>query len=139
MSQLKRTLRTTDGLAMVVGIMVGAGIFRTPGPVAAQLGRPLLTFFAWALGGAIALVGSMIFAELATRLPHAGGKYVYAREAFGRRAAFVVGWVEVLIYSAAIAAIGTVAGEYLGRLIGTGAGVGPWLTALWLVVFTGIN
>src|SRR5213593_2847973 len=118
MPQLQRTLKTADGLAMVVGIVVGAGIFRTPGLVAAQLGRPVLTFVAWVLGGALALVGTLIFAELATRLPQAGGKYVYAREAFGRRAAFVVGWVEALgMYCVAIAAIGVVSGEYLARLL----------------------
>ena len=103
---------------MVIGIMVGSGIFRTPGAVAAQLGRPGLTLFAWVVGGAIAFAGALIFAELATRYPRAGGKYVYARVAFGPRAGFVVGWVEgVAIYTAAIAAIGVVCGEYLGRLI----------------------
>ena len=68
------------------------GDFRTPGLVASSLGRPALTFVAWALGGAVGLLGALIFAELATRHPHAGGKYVYARESFGRRAGFVVGW-----------------------------------------------
>src|SRR5690349_5972550 len=117
--RLARTLRTGDGLAVVVGIMVGSGIFRTPGSVAALLGRPGLTFVAWALGGAVGFLGALIFAELSTRHPHAGGKYVYAREAFGRRAAFVIGWVEALgIYCAAIAAIGVVSGEYLARLCG---------------------
>src|SRR5258708_15967262 len=97
--------------------MVGSGIFRPPGNVAAVRGRPGLTFVAWALGGAVGFLGALIFAELSTRYPHAGGKYVYAREAFGRRAAFVIGWVEALgIYCAAIAAIGVVSGEYLARL-----------------------
>src|SRR5574341_481206 len=140
MAQLTRTLKTTDGLAMVVGIMVGSGIFRTPGLVAGQLGRPILTFVAWVLGGALALLGALVFAELATRFPQAGGKYVYAREAFGRRAAFVVGWVEALgIYAAAIAAIGTVAGEYLGRLVGGPAALTPLLAAGWVALFTAIN
>src|SRR5204862_143290 len=97
MTDLKRSLRLVDGLAMVVG---------TPGLVAAQLGRPWLTFVAWIAGGALALVGALCFAELATRHPAAGGKYVYVREAFGPRAGFVVGWVEGLaIYPAAIAGI----------------------------------
>src|SRR5207249_448987 len=108
------------GLAMVVGIMVGTGIFRTPGLVAQRLGRPALTFVAWAAGGAIAFLGALIFAELATRHPNAGGKYVYAREAFGKRAGFVVGWIEGLVYAVATAAIGVVAGEYAGRLVGVG-------------------
>jgi len=140
MTRLKRTLRTADGLAMMVGIIVGSGIFRTPGIVARQLGRPILTFVAWVLGGALAFLGTLVFAELAARLPQAGGKYVYAREAFGRRAAFVVGWVEALgMYAAAIAAIGTVGGKYLGRLLGAPAGSTPWLAAGWVALFTWIN
>ncbi|HEU5260623.1 MAG TPA: amino acid permease [Gemmatimonadales bacterium] len=130
----------TDGLAMVVGIMVGSGIFRTPGLVAAQLGRPWLTFVAWVLGGVVAFLGALCFAELATRHPKAGGKYVYVREAFGRRAGFVVGWVEGLaIYPVAIAAIAVVAGEYAGRLAGLGAGGTRWMGVGLAALFTGIN
>ena len=54
---LRKTLRWGDGLALVVGIMIGAGIFRTPGIVAGSIGRPALTFLAWALGGAVGLLG----------------------------------------------------------------------------------
>ena len=138
--ELKRSLRLWDGLAMVVGIMVGAGIFRTPGIVAAQLGRPWLTFVAWIAGGALAFLGALLFAELATRLPRAGGKYVYARAAFGPRAAFVVGWVEALgIYAAAIAAIGVAAGEFLVRLTGWPAAAAPWAGVGFVALFTVIN
>src|SRR2546421_9970669 len=119
MTDLKRSLKLVDGLAMVVGIMVGSGIFRTPGLVAAQLGRPWLTFIAWVAGGALALLGALCFAELSTRHPAAGGKYVYVREAFGPRAGFVVGWGEALAtYPVAIAAIAVVAGQDARRLPG---------------------
>jgi basic amino acid/polyamine antiporter, APA family len=124
---------------MVVGIIIGTGIFRTPGLVAAQLGKPVLTFVAWVLGGALAFLGALTFAELATRHPKAGGKYVYAREAFGPRAGFVVGWVEgLVIYTVAIAAIGVVCGEYLGRLLGV-SGDTRWLAVLILAAVTGVN
>src|SRR6266566_8244070 len=140
MTDLKRSLRLVDGLAMVVGIMVGSGIFRTPGLVAAQLGRPWLTFVAWVLGGALAFLGALCFAELATRHPRAGGKYVYVREAFGSRAGFVVGWVEALgMYTAAIAAIGVAAAEFLVRLTGSGTAAIPWLGAGLVALFTGVN
>src|SRR5207253_1348592 len=140
MTDLKRSLRLVDGLAMVVGIMVGSGIFRTPGLVAAQLGRPWLTFVAWIAGGALALLGALCCAELATRHPAAGGKYVYVREAFGPRAGFVVGWVEGLaIYPAAIAGIAVVAGEYTGRLAGLDAGHTRWVGAGLAALFTAIN
>src|SRR5262249_52566040 len=117
-TELRRSLRLRDGLAVVVGIMVGSGIFRTPGVVAGQLGRPWLTFVAWALGGLVAFGGALIFAELGTRHPRAGGKYVYIREAFGPRAGFVAGVVEVGIYCVAIAALAVVVGEYASRLAG---------------------
>src|SRR5256712_10461795 len=140
MAQLRRSLGLVDGLAMVVGIMVGSGIFRTPGLVAAYLGRPALTFVAWILGGVVALLGALCFAELSTRHPAAGGKYVYVREAFGPRAGFVVGWGEALAtYPVAIAAIAVVAGEHAARSVGLAprgarsAGVG--LAA----PFTGVN
>jgi len=128
-----------DGLAVVVGIMVGSGIFRTPGTVAALLGRPWLTFVAWTLGGAVGFLGALIFAELSTRYPQAGGKYVYAREAFGRRVAFAIGWIEALgTYCAAIAAIGVVCGEYLARLCGW-PGNGARLGAGLVLAFMGMN
>src|SRR6266516_2711381 len=140
MTDLKRSLKLFDGLAMVVGIMVGSGIFRTPGLVAAQLGRPWLTFVAWVLGGALAFLGALCFAELATRHPRAGGKYVYVREAFGPRAGFVVGWVEsVGMYSAAIAAIGVAAAEFLVRLTGWDRASLPWLGAGLVTLFTAVN
>jgi APA family basic amino acid/polyamine antiporter len=140
MTELRRSLRVFDGLAMVVGIMVGSGIFRTPGLVARGLGRPWLTFIAWILGGALAFLGALCFAELATRHPRAGGKYVYVREAFGPRTGFVVGVVESLgIYTAAIAAIGVAAGEFLVRLAGLPAALVPWLGVGIVALFTGVN
>jgi basic amino acid/polyamine antiporter, APA family len=139
MVELQKRLRTYDGLAVVVGIMLGSGIFRTPGLVAAQLGRPGLTFVAWILGGGVGLLGALLFAELSTRHPRAGGKYVYAREAFGLRVAFVIGWIEALIYFCAIAAIGVVSGEYLARLLGASPDNARLLGALLVGAFTGLN
>src|SRR5256884_7089304 len=85
MTDLKRSLRLTDGLAMVVGMTVGAGIFRTPGIVAARLGRPGLTFVVWGVGAALAFLGALCFAELTTRQPRAAGKYVFVHQALGPR------------------------------------------------------
>jgi amino acid transporter len=139
-TRLARRLQMVDGLAVVVGIMVGSGIFRTPGTVAALLGRPWLTFVAWTLGGAVGFLGALVFAELSTRYPQAGGKYVYAREAFGRRSAFVIGWIEALgTYCAAIAAIGVVCGEYLARLCGWPPDGAQLLGTALVLAFTGMN
>ena len=125
---------------MVVGIMLGSGIFRTPGLVAHQLGRPWLTFIAWILGGVLAFLGALCFAELATRHPKAGGKYVYARAAFGPRIGFVVGWCEgFAMYPAAIAALGVVTGEFLGRLLGWSPGASRWLGVGAVALLVAIN
>lgn len=138
--ELRRTLRLQDGLAIVIGISVGTGIFRTPGEVVAALGRPWLTFVVWLLGGAVALLGALIFAELGTRHPRAGGKYVYAREAFGPRAGFVVGVVEALgIYAVAIAAIGVVVGEYAAQLAGWSPRTARIAGVSAVALFTAIN
>src|SRR3989441_9364465 len=99
-----------------------------------------LTFVAWVLGGVIALLGALCFSELATRHPRAGGKYVYAREAFGRRAAFVVGWIEsVGVNGAAIAAIGVAAAEFLARLLSWPASRTPVLGAGLVALFTAVH
>ncbi len=137
--RLRRSLRLLDGLAMVVGITVGSGIFRTPGLIAGRLGRPWLTFLAWILGGVVSLIGAFIFAELSTRHPRAGGKYVYAGEAFGPRAAFAIGWLEVGIYCVAIAAIAVVCGEYLARLAGASEALTRLLGACFVLLLVGVN
>lgn len=138
-TRLGRSFHLFDGLAMVVGITVGSGIFRTPGLVAARLGRPSLTFVAWALGGMVSLLGALIFAELSTRHPRAGGKYVYAGEAFGPRVAFAIGWLEAGIYCVAIAAIGVVCGEYLTRLLGASESITRALGACTVLLLVGVN
>src|SRR4029453_12518090 len=102
--------------------------------VAGRLGRPSLTFIAWILGGVVSLIGAFIFSELSTRHPRAGGKYVYAGEAFGPRAAFAIWWLEVGIYSVAIAAIGVVCGEYLARLAGASDAVRRVFGACFVVM-----
>jgi amino acid transporter len=138
--ELKRSLRFFDGLAMAIGIMIGSGIFRTPGLVARELGRPWLTFVAWILGGVLAFLGALCFAELATRYPKAGGKYVYARAAFGPRIGFAIGWCEgFVVYPAAIAALGVVTGEFLGRLLGWPTGVSKWIGVSAVAVLVAIN
>jgi amino acid transporter len=81
----------------------------------------------------------MIFAELGTRHPRAGGKYVYVREAIGPRAGFVIGVVEVGIYAVAIAALAVVAGEYTGQLVGWSPATNRIVGAAAVILFTAIN
>src|ERR1700683_64092 len=108
---LQRILGLGFGLAMVFGTMVGVGILRLPGTVAAALGDRTLIMIAWGLGGLYALLGAVAVAELAAMIPEAGGFRVYARRAFGEGVGFAVGWVDWLtsVASLAYVAVTTVA------------------------------
>ena len=122
MSEMKRVLRVRDGLSIAVGIIIGAGILRTPGLIAEYLGNGWLILAVWVLGGVVAGLSALVLAEMAAALPRAGGKYVYAREAFGPVAGFVAGWSELLVSRAFSGAIKAVAiAEYLIILTGSGS------------------
>src|ERR1700688_298551 len=82
---------------LVMGGIVGAGIFINPYVVALRVHTPFLILGAWLAGGGIAMLGAFIWAELATRLPHAGGQYLYLREAYHPAVAFLYGWVLLLV------------------------------------------
>lgn len=121
-ADLKRILRVRDGLAVTVGIIVGAGILRTPGLIAGYLGDAWLILAMWLLGGVVAALSTVVLAEMASALPQAGGKYVYAREAYGPVAGFVAGWSELLVtrgFSGAAKAV--VIAEYVVILTGQGS------------------
>ena len=122
MSEMKRVLRIRDGLAITVGIVIGAGILRTPGLIAEYLANGWLILSVWVLGGVVAALSTLVLAEMAAALPKAGGKYVYAREAFGPVAGFVAGWSELLVSRAFSGAIKAVAiAEYIIILVGSGS------------------
>ncbi len=105
------------GLAGAVGGSIGAGILRTPGLVAAQLGSPALILAAWLVGGLYALLGAVCVAELGASLPRAGGWYVYAQRAFGPWAGFSVGWTDWLGHVVGLAWVAITVGEYVEALL----------------------
>jgi amino acid transporter len=114
--KLPRTLGLWSSVALVIGITIGSGIFRSPASVARLVPSPLLMIGLWAGGGAITLCGALSLAELAAALPQTGGFYVYLREGWGRWAAFLFGWSQlVLIRASALGGIAVVFGEYLLR------------------------
>src|SRR5436190_5246978 len=117
--RLPRTLGLWSSIALVVGITIGSGIFRSPAGIARQAPNPLAMLGLWVAGGAITLCGALALAEIAAALPETGGIYAYLREAWGRRAAFLFGWSElVLIRASALGGIAVVFGEYLLRSFG---------------------
>ncbi|MFM7676253.1 MAG: APC family permease [Synechococcus sp.] len=100
-----------------MGSSIGAGILRTPGLVAAQLGSAPLLFAAWVLGALYALLGGLAVAELAATLPSAGGWFVYARRAGGNGAGFAVGWIDWLGHCAGLAWVAVTIAEYTHALL----------------------
>jgi amino acid transporter len=105
-----------SAIAIVVGSMIGSGIFRVPSATAAQVGTPGGMMLVWVVGGLVALCGALTIAELAALYPRAGGIYVYLNEAYGSLTAFLVGWLFLVIAPASIGAVALVFAEYLGRL-----------------------
>jgi APA family basic amino acid/polyamine antiporter len=105
------------GLAGAVGGSMGAGILRTPGLVAAQLGSAPLILLAWLVGGLYALCGAFAVAELGAALPRAGGWTIYARRALGDRAGFAVGWIDWLGHCAGLAWVTITIGEFARGLV----------------------
>jgi basic amino acid/polyamine antiporter, APA family len=113
---LARQLGVWSAIAIVVGSMIGSGIFRVPSATAAQVGTPGGMMLVWVAGGLVALCGALTLAELAALYPRAGGIYVYLNEAYGSLTAFLVGWLFLVIAPASIGAVALVFAEYLGRL-----------------------
>lgn len=113
---LRRILGLGFGLAFAFGTMIGVGILRLPGMVAAAAGTPTLIMACWCIGGLYALMGAVSLSELATMHPEAGGFRVYARHAFGDRAGFVVGWIDWLASVATLAYAAVSAIEFAGTL-----------------------
>ena len=114
-----RELSLFDGVMVVIGGIIGSGIFRGPDVVAGRVDTPGLIMAAWAVGGGIALIGALCFAELGARRPEAGGGYVYLREAFSPLFGFLYGWKLIFISATgAIAALAITFADYTIDLFG---------------------
>lgn len=137
---LKSTLSLLDAIAMIVGLVVGAGIFETPSLVAANAGSSRVALFAWVLGGLMSLIGALCYAELATTYPHPGGNYYYLKRAFGSPIAFLFAWTRMsVIQTGSIALLAFVFGDYASQLWRLGAYSSSIYAAIAIVVFTGLN
>jgi APA family basic amino acid/polyamine antiporter len=118
LSELRRELGLFSAALLVVGGIIGSGIFFTPAETARALPTAGWVLGIWTLGGVVALAGALTYAELGAMMPEAGGGYVYVREAFGRLPAFLLGWMTLLlIASGAIAAVAMGFAGYLERFV----------------------
>src|SRR5215510_15953312 len=115
----RRALNTFDATMVVVGGIIGSGIFILPSVVAQRLPSAGLVLVAWLVGGAIAIAGAFAFAELASLFPKAGGEYVYLREAYHPLVAFLFGWASLLmIQGGGLGAVAITFAQYALRLTG---------------------
>lgn len=145
LDRLEPRLSNLDATMLVVSSVIGVGIFLTPGAVAEALPSPWAFLAAWAFGGLLSLAGALATAELGAMYPHAGGDYVYLREAFHPLAGFVVGWVTFFaVYAGTVATLAVGFAEALGAFVdlspagGTAAAVAITLAASW-VNFRGVR
>src|SRR5262249_37382655 len=94
---LKREIGLPSAVVLVIGGIIGTGIFLNPGVVARSLHTPVLILSVWIAGGLVAILGAFVYAELADRMPETGGEYAYEREAFGPLVGFLFGWTTLLV------------------------------------------
>ena len=136
--QFKRALGPFDATMVVIGGIIGSGIFINPYLVARTLDSPAQVLAAWVLGGAVAMAGAFAYAELGRLLPKAGGQYVYLREAWHPLAGFMYGWALLfLIETGAMAAVAITFAEYALRLVGA-PGAAPQPIAVASIVLLSI-
>jgi APA family basic amino acid/polyamine antiporter len=118
----RASLSVTDGALMMVGIIIGIGIFKTPQLVALFTPNPWVFVALWALGGVATLIGALVYAELAASYPSTGGEYHFLTRAFGQDVGFLFAWARTtVIQTGAIAAVAFVLGDYAQELYALGA------------------
>jgi APA family basic amino acid/polyamine antiporter len=136
----RANLSVLDGVAMMVGIIVGIGIFKTPALVAANVASEGAALGLWLLGGAVTLVGALVYAELGAAYPSTGGEYHYLARGLDRSVAILFAWARMtVIQTGAIAAVAFVFGDYASQLLSLGAYSQAIYAALSIAAFTLIS
>ncbi len=135
-----KTLSVTDAVAIIIGIVIGAGVFKTPSIVAANSGSEWMVLLVWTAGGAISLVGALCYMELASAYPHSGGDYHYLHRALGRTPAFLFAWARMMvIQTGSIAMLAFILGDYASEILH----LGPYSSAVYaagaIVLLTAVN
>ena len=127
-AQPKASLSVFDACTMIVGLIVGAGIFGTPAIVAGAMGSENMIIAVWIAGGVFSIIGALCYAELATAFPSAGGEYHFIQRAYGRSLAFLYGWARMtVIVAGSIAVFAYLFGDYLSRVVN----LGEYSSAIW--------
>lgn len=130
-SKRVKTLSTVDAVAIITGIVIGAGIFKTPSIVAANAGSESAVIGVWLAGGVISIIGALCYTELAAAYPHAGGDYHYLNRALGQTPAFLFAWARMtVIQTGSIAMLAFIVGDYASEIFS----LGRWSSALYAMI-----
>jgi APA family basic amino acid/polyamine antiporter len=133
-------LSLVDGVAIMVGIVIGIGIFKTPSLIASNVGSEAAFIGIWVFGGLITLIGALCYAELASAEPHSGGEYHFLWRAYGPKVAILFGWARgTVIQTGAIAAVGFVLGDYASQIFSFGPKSAAIYAALSVIGVTAFN
>ncbi|HSJ14355.1 MAG TPA: amino acid permease, partial [Longimicrobiales bacterium] len=134
-ADLPRRLGTWSAAAVVIGMIVGSGIFRVPAQVAREVPSAWTALLLWTVGGAVALAGALAIAELAAMMPRAGGIYVFIRETYGPLPAFLLGWTDFLIVRpGSVAALGMISAGYMSTFFPLGDAAQRWVAVLLAIL-----
>src|SRR5580704_14271000 len=113
--QLKKSIGVWSAISIVIGSVIGSGIFMRPASMAQRLGSPKLLLLVWLVAGVASMMGAMIYSELGTMFPETGGPYIYLQKIYGNFIAFLYGWSSMaVINTASLAAITIVCAQYAG-------------------------
>jgi len=135
-----QVLSLGDATAIIVGLIVGAGIFGTPSIVAGAVESPGLLAAVWIAGGVFSVIGALCYAELATAFPSAGGEYHFLGRAYGRSLAFLYGWARMtVVVAGSIAVFAYLFGDYMSRVVHLGANSSALWAVLVVAVLTAVN
>jgi amino acid transporter len=138
--QPRQTLTVFDAVSMIVGIVIGVGIFKAPSIVAGNVSGETAFIALWAIGGLISLIGALCYAELGSSHPNAGGEYYFLSKAYGDWLGFLFAWARMtVIQTGAIAAIAFVFGDYASTLFPLGGKSSAIYAGLAVVVITALN
>ena len=136
----KALLSVTDGTFLMVGMVIGVGIFKAPSVVAGNTSTPLEFILVWLFGGLASLCGALVYAELASRHPGTGGEYTFLTRGFGRGTAFVFAWSRMtVIQTGAIAAVAFVFGDYASQIVSLGERSTAIYAGLGVIALTALN
>ena len=134
--QLKRSLTLFDAVLLIVGNVIGAGIFTTSGFLAGELSHPWLFVGIWILGGVLTICGALTYAEMAGMFPHAGGDYHFLKAAYGKWAGFLLGWISFwVIGPGSVAALSIALADYLNPLLQMEGLLAGKLMAILIIFF----